>query len=66
MGCIQSLPHKSLELRKRWSGSRINSILGGTDALVEQFRRTNYIDVAEHFETDVYEGYGQLVEDTTS
>jgi mercuric reductase len=39
--------------------------LDGTDALVEQFRRTNYIDVAEHFETDVYEGYGQLVEDTT-
>ncbi|MFT4923327.1 MAG: mercuric reductase [Haloarculaceae archaeon] len=36
--------------------------LDGTDALVEQFRRTNYVDVAEHFETDVYEGYGQLVD----
>jgi len=39
--------------------------LDGTDELVERFRRENYIDVAEHFETDIYEGYGQLVDDTT-
>jgi mercuric reductase len=39
--------------------------LDGTDELVEQFRRTNYVDVAEHFETDIYEGYGKLVDDTT-
>ncbi|WP_128904657.1 mercury(II) reductase [Halorubrum amylolyticum] len=37
----------------------------GTDDLVEGFRRENYVDVAEHFETDIYEGYGQLVDDTT-
>ncbi|MDS0478283.1 mercury(II) reductase [Natrinema sp. 1APR25-10V2] len=37
----------------------------GTDELVERFRQENYIDVAEHFETDIYEGYGQLVDDTT-
>jgi len=39
--------------------------LDGTDELVERFRRTNYVDVAEHFETDIYEGYGTLVDDTT-
>jgi len=32
--------------------------LDGTDALVERFRQENYVDVAEHFETDIYEGYG--------
>jgi len=37
----------------------------GTDDLVERFREENYVDVAEHFETDIYEGYGKLVEDTT-
>ncbi|ELZ33160.1 mercury(II) reductase [Halorubrum tebenquichense] len=39
--------------------------LDGTDDLVGRFRRENYVDVAEHFETDIYEGYGELVEDTT-
>ncbi|GAB3421580.1 mercury(II) reductase [Haloparvum alkalitolerans] len=39
--------------------------LDGTDQLVERFRQENYIDVAEHFETDIYGGYGQLVDDTT-
>jgi mercuric reductase len=39
--------------------------LDGTDELVERFRQENYVDVAEHFETDIYEGYGKLVEDTT-
>jgi mercuric reductase len=39
--------------------------LDGTDELVEGFRQSNYVDVAEHFETDIYEGYGQLVDDTT-
>ena len=39
--------------------------LEGTDELVKRFRRTNYVDVAEHFETDIYEGYGKLVDDTT-
>ena len=39
--------------------------LDGTNALVERFRQTNYVDVADHFETDIYEGYGQLVDDAT-
>jgi mercuric reductase len=39
--------------------------LDGTYELVERFRQENYVDVAEHFETDIYEGYGQLVDDTT-
>ena len=39
--------------------------LDGTDELVERFRQSNYVDVAEHFETDIYEGYGELVDDTT-
>ncbi|MFC6942772.1 mercury(II) reductase [Salinirubellus sp. GCM10025818] len=39
--------------------------LDGTDALVERFRQENYVDVAEHFETNIYEGYGQLIDDTT-
>jgi len=39
--------------------------LDGTDELVEGFRQENYVDVAEHFETDIYEGYGELVDDTT-
>nr|WP_234403499.1 mercury(II) reductase [Halarchaeum acidiphilum] len=36
--------------------------LDGTDDLVEQFRQENYVDVAEHFETDIYEGYGKLID----
>jgi len=39
--------------------------LDGTDALVERFRRENYVDVAKHYETDVFEGYGKLIGDTT-
>lgn len=39
--------------------------LDGTDEIVEQFRQSNYIDVADHFETDIYEGYGKLDSDTT-
>ncbi|WP_262181192.1 mercury(II) reductase [Haloarcula laminariae] len=39
--------------------------LDGNDELVERFRQENYVDVAEHFETDIYKGYGQLVDDTT-
>jgi len=39
--------------------------LDGTDKLVERFRQENYVDVAEHFETDIYEGYGKLIDDTT-
>jgi mercuric reductase len=39
--------------------------LDGTDELVERFRQSNYVDVAVHFETDIYEGYGQLTEETT-
>ncbi|MFP4625375.1 MAG: mercury(II) reductase [Natronomonas sp.] len=35
------------------------------DRLVRQLRQENYVDVARHFETDVYEGYGQFVDDTT-
>ena len=35
------------------------------DRLVEQLRHENYVSVAEHFETDIYEGFGRLVEDTT-
>ncbi|AAV44694.1 mercuric reductase (plasmid) [Haloarcula marismortui ATCC 43049] len=39
--------------------------LNDTDELVERFRQENYVDIAEHFEIDIYEGYGQLVDDTT-
>jgi mercuric reductase len=35
------------------------------DGLVGQLRRENYVDVADHFETDVYEGCGRFVENTT-
>lgn len=35
------------------------------DRLVEQFRQENYVNVADYFDTDIYEGYGQLVDDTT-
>lgn len=35
------------------------------DRLVEQLRHENYVNVADHFDTDIYEGYGQFIEDTT-
>ncbi len=35
------------------------------DRLVDQLRQENYVDVADHFGTDVYEGYGQFVDATT-
>lgn len=33
--------------------------------LVGQLRKENYVDVAEQFETDIYEGYGTFVDSTT-
>lgn len=39
--------------------------LDETDRLVEQLRHENYVSVAEHYETDIYEGYGRFVNDTT-
>jgi mercuric reductase len=39
--------------------------LDGKDRLVGQLQQENYVDVAGHFETDVYEGYGQFVDETT-
>jgi mercuric reductase len=36
--------------------------LDGTDDVVEQFRRENYVDVADHYGTDVYTGYGSFVD----
>lgn len=33
--------------------------------LVEKLRHENYVAIADHFETDIYEGYGQFVDDTT-
>lgn len=44
----------------RWAAA-----LDEKDRLVEQLRQENYVDVAHHFDTDIYEGYGQLVGDTT-
>jgi mercuric reductase len=35
------------------------------DRLVEALREQNYVNVADHFETDSYEGYGQFTDDTT-
>lgn len=32
------------------------------DAIVERLQQENYVDVAEHFDADVYEGYGQFVD----
>ena len=39
--------------------------LAEKDRLVESLRQQNYIDVAEHFEIDIYEGYGIFIDDTT-
>ena len=41
-----------------------STALDEKDKLVSQFRRENYVDVAEHFGTDVYGGYGRFAEDT--
>jgi mercuric reductase len=35
------------------------------DEIVTSLREQNYVDVAEHFGTDIYEGYGRLVDDAT-
>ncbi|ELZ32462.1 mercuric reductase [Halogeometricum pallidum JCM 14848] len=35
------------------------------DEIVASLREQNYVDVAEHFDTDVYEGYGRFVDDAT-
>lgn len=35
------------------------------DELVGQLRQENYVNVAEYFETDIYEGYGQFIDSTT-
>jgi mercuric reductase len=35
------------------------------DRLVEQLRQENYVNVADHFDTDIYEGYGQFIDGTT-
>jgi len=35
------------------------------DEIVATFREQNYVNVAEHFGTDIYEGYGHFVDSTT-
>jgi mercuric reductase len=35
------------------------------DEIVASLREQNYVDVAEHFGTDIYEGYGRLVDNAT-
>ena len=35
------------------------------DRIVASLRDQNYVDVVDHFGTDVYEGYGQFVDSTT-
>ncbi|MEF8842338.1 MAG: mercury(II) reductase [Haloarculaceae archaeon] len=35
------------------------------DGIIASLREQNYVDVAEHFGTDVYEGYGRFVDDAT-
>ena len=35
------------------------------DEIVASLREQNYVDVAEHFGTDIYEGYGRSVDDAT-
>ena len=42
-----------------------NIAMDEKDALVSQLRQENYVDVAEHFGTAIYEGHGHFVEDTT-
>jgi mercuric reductase len=39
-----------------------SAALDEKDDLVGQFREENYVDVAEHFETDIYEGFGRFVD----
>ncbi|MBX0298118.1 mercury(II) reductase [Haloarcula nitratireducens] len=34
------------------------------DGIVASLREQNYVDVADHFGTDTYEGYGRVVDDT--
>lgn len=34
------------------------------DQLVGRLHQENYVDVAEHFDTDIYEGYGRFVDST--
>jgi mercuric reductase len=35
------------------------------DEIVSSLREQNYVDVADHFGTDIYEGYGRLASDAT-
>ena len=42
-----------------------DAALDEMDRLVEGFRQENYVDVAEHFDSDVYEGFGQFTGETT-
>jgi mercuric reductase len=42
-----------------------SAALDEKDRLVGQLRQENYVDVAEHFGTDIYEGYGRFVDSTT-
>jgi mercuric reductase len=34
------------------------------DRIVASLREQNYVDVADHFGTDIYEGYGRVIDDT--
>lgn len=39
--------------------------IDGKNEIVGSLREQNYVDVADHFGTDIYEGYGRLVDETT-
>ncbi|MWG35288.1 mercury(II) reductase [Halomarina oriensis] len=45
--------------RTDWSAA-----INEKDSIVGSLREQNYVNVADHFGTDIYEGYGRLVDDT--
>lgn len=58
-------PFDAVEYRENEPTIDWDDALDEKDTLVSRLRRENNVDVAEHFETDIYEGFGRLVDDTS-
>ncbi|MDS0473486.1 mercury(II) reductase [Natrinema sp. 1APR25-10V2] len=56
---FDAVAYDDTQPRTNWSAA-----IDEKDGIVASLREQNYVDVADHFGTDVYEGYGRVVDDT--
>ena len=56
---FDTVAYDDTQPRADWSAA-----IDEKDGIVASLREQNYVDVTDHFGTDIYEGYGRVVDDT--